>query len=332
MENQRRTILKILSGLCGTAALPKFALAQGRSGRYPDGVVTVIVPYGAGASTDLIARLLVNDVAARLGGNFVVEDKPGAAGNIGTREVAVSRPDGSTLLYSTATPFVINPFVYRKLPFDPDHDFSAISRTAKLPLVLVAYAGLGVKTLQELIAYIKKDPKKCSFSSYGIGTSSHIAGTLFARDIGAPGVLHVPYKDLTAMSDLAAGRNTFHIDAWSSVVPFVQSGKLVALAVSSTERLPWVPNLPTIASVIKKDYNIVTWHAVFAPRKTPASIIELLNRQFQQSLDKKTIQKTYFEQGFLMYPPASPQEVDAFVRHDKKRWQGYVEAAGIKPM
>lgn len=332
MKTQRRNTLKILSGLCAAAAVPKAALAQGKSKRYPNGVTTVIVPYGAGGSTDVVARLLVNDVAASLNSNFVVEDKPGAAGNIGTREVAISRPDGSTLLYSTATPFVINPFIYRKLPFDPDHDFSAISRTAKLPLVLVAYAGLGIKTLEDFVAYIRKNPSKCNFSSYGIGTSSHIAGSLFVRDIGAPSVLHVPYKDLTAMSDLAAGRNTFHIDAWSAVAPFVKSGKLVALAVSSSEKLPWAPNLPTIASVIKKPYEVVTWHAVFAPRKTPKDIIDFMNKEFQKTLDKKSIQKFYVDQGFLMYPPATPQEVDAFVKSDKKRWHGYVKAAGIKPM
>lgn len=329
MNTQRRNALKVLAGLYGAAALPPFARAQ--SGSYPAGPVTVVVPYGAGGSTDVIARLLVNDVSERLGGKFIVEDKPGAAGNIGTRQVAVSRPDGSTLLYSTATPFCINPYVYRTLPFDPDNDFAAVSRTAKLPLVLVANAGLGIKTAQEFVQYLRKHQKDCSFSSYGIGTSSHIAGTIFTKKIGATGVLHVPYKDMTAMSDLAAGRNTFHIDAWSVVDPLVKSGKLVALAVSSNEPLPWAPQLPTIASVVGSDYEIVTWHAIFAPRKTPREIIAFLNKEFQKTIDKPAIRKTYVEQGFLTYPPASPQEIDAFVREDKLRWKGYVETAGIAP-
>ncbi|MBO1111851.1 Bug family tripartite tricarboxylate transporter substrate binding protein [Bordetella petrii] len=329
MNTQRRNALKVLSGLCGAAALPRFALAK--SGSYPSGPVTVVVPYGAGGSTDVIARLLVNDVSERLGGDFITENKPGAAGNIGTRLVAISPADGKTLLYSTATPFCINPYVYRTLPFDPDHDFAAVSRTAKLPLVLVANAGLGIKTAPEFIEYLRKHQKDCSFSSYGVGTSSHIAGAIFTKKIGAPGVLHVPYKDMTAMSDLAAGRNTFHIDAWSVVGPLVKAGKLVALAVSSSEPLPWAPQLPTIASVVKSDYEVVTWHAVFAPRKTPGDIITLLNREFQKTLDKPAVQKTYAEQGFLTYPPATPEEIDAFVKQDKLRWKGYVEAAGIKP-
>ncbi|MCD0501671.1 Bug family tripartite tricarboxylate transporter substrate binding protein [Bordetella petrii] len=328
MNNLRRNALKALAGLCGAAALPRHVLAK--SGAYPSGPVSVIVPYGSGGSTDVIARLLVADVAERLG-NFVVENKPGAAGNIGTRQVAISPADGSTLLYSTATPFCINPYVYSSLPFDPDNDFAAVSRTAKLPLVLVAHAGLGVKTAEELIAHIRKDPGKCSFSSYGVGTSSHIAGTIFCKKIGEPGVLHVPYKDMTAMSDLAAGRNTFHIDAWSVVDPLVKSGKLVPLAVSSTETLPWAPQLPTIASVVDSDYEVVTWHALFAPRKTPASVIDVLHKEFQATIDKPSVQKTYTQQGFLTFPPASPQEIDAFVKADKLRWKGYVEAAGIKP-
>ncbi|ALM82431.1 tripartite tricarboxylate transporter substrate binding protein [Bordetella sp. N] len=331
MNQPRRSALKMLSCLLGASALPlsRSALAQG--GGYPSGPVSVIVPYGSGGSTDILARLLISDVAERLHGNFVVENKAGAAGNIGTRQVAVARPDGQTLLYSTATPFCINPYVYKVMPFDPDHDFAAISRTAKLPLVLVVPTSLGINNIQDFIAYLRKDPSQRSFSSYGIGASSHIAGATFARAIGAPGILHVPYKDMTAMSDLAAGRNSFHIDAWSAVDPLVRSGKLVALAVSSKEPLPWAPQLPTIASVTKTDYEIVTWHGVFAPRKTPDSVITLLNQEFQKSIDKPKVQKTYADQGFLIYPASTPKEVDAFVQQDKVRWKGYVEAAGITP-
>jgi tripartite-type tricarboxylate transporter receptor subunit TctC len=329
MNTQRRNVLQAASGLGAALLLPRLALAQ--ADHYPSGPVTMIVPFGAGGSTDVIARLLAGDVAARINGSIIVEDKPGAGGNIGTRQVAVSKPDGSTLLYSTATPFCINPYVYKTLPFDPDNDFSAVSLTAKLPIVLVVNAQLPVNTAAEFVEYLRKNQKNCSFSSYGVGTSSHIAGTIFTRKIGAPGVLHVPYKDTTAMSDLAAGRNTFHIDAWSVVDPLVKAGKLKALAVSSTETLPWAPQLPTIASVIKSDYDIVTWHAVFVPRKTPASVVDFLNKQFQITLDKPEVKKTYTDQGFLFYPPMAPQDIDAFVKADKKRWQGYVQEAGITP-
>lgn len=327
MQNKRRTILKMLPGALGAAMLPGLS----RADKYPNAPVTVIVPYGAGGSTDLIARLLVNDYAARSGGEFIVVDKPGAAGNIGTHQVAIAKPDGNTLLYSTATPFAINPYIYKTLPFDPDHDFVAVSRTAKLPLVLGVSASLGIDNIQDFIEYLRKNQKTCSFSSYGVGTSSHIAGSIFVKKIGAPGVLHVPYKDMTAMSDLASGRNTFHIDAWSVIDPLTKAGKLKTLAVSSTETLPWAPKLPTIASAIKSDYEVVTWHAVFAPKNTPDWIVNQLNREFQISIDKPSMQKTYVEQGFLTYPAASPKEIAEFVKEDKRRWQGYVKAAGIEP-
>jgi tripartite-type tricarboxylate transporter receptor subunit TctC len=329
MNNQRRNALKLLSGLCGVAAMPGLARAQSA---YPSKTVSVILPYGAGGSTDVIGRLLVNDVGTRHGGKFIVENKTGAAGIIGTQVVATSRPDGNTLLYTTATPFCINPYVYKSLPYDPNNDFAAVARTVQLPLVLVVNKDLGVTTAAQFVDYLRKNESKCSFSSYGEGTSSHIAGTMFCKKIGAPGVLHVPYKDMKAMSDLAAGRNTFHIDAWSVEAPLVKGGRLVPLAVSSSERLPWVPELPTIASVIKDDYEVVTWHGIFAPKATPVEILDLLNREFKESMAKESIQRTIADQGFLAYPYATRDEFKAFVDKDKERWHEYVRIAGIKPM
>ncbi len=173
MDRQRRRSLKLFSSICVATALPSFARAQ--QGAYPADTVSVIVPYGAGGSTDYFARLMAADMAARHNGKFVVENKPGAAGNIGTRQVALSPPDGRTLLYATATPFSINPFIYQSLPYDPDNGFEAAAMTVQVPLVLVAPVSLGVKTLQELIDYLRKNEASSSFSSYGIGTSSHLS-------------------------------------------------------------------------------------------------------------------------------------------------------------
>jgi tripartite-type tricarboxylate transporter receptor subunit TctC len=329
MNKQRRSALKLLSGMCAAAVVPRFALADNA---YPSTLVSVIIPYGAGGSTDVIGRLLVNDVGTRHTGKFIVESKAGAAGIIGTNYVATSKPDGTTLLYSTATPFCINPFVYRTLPYDPNNGFAAVARTVQLPLVLVVSKHLGVNSLGQFIDYLRKNEKTSSFSSYGAGTSSHIAGTIFCKKIGAPGVLHVPYKDMQAMTDLVAGRNTFHIDAWSVEAPLVKGGMLVPLAVSSTEPLPWVPELPTISSVIKDDYEVVTWHGVFAPKATPVDVLDFLNREFKESMAKESIQRTIADQGFLSYPHASRDEFKAFVDKDKDRWREYVRVAGIKPM
>lgn len=330
MNPSRRNSLKLLSGLAGSLMLPGISAAQ--KANYPEKTVNVVVPYGAGGSTDLIGRLLVNDVSGRHDGKFFVENKPGAAGNIGTRHVAMSKPDGSTLLYSTATPFAINPFVYKTLPFDPDNDLVAVSRTVQLPLVLVVNKEIGITNIKDFIAYLKKNESTASFSSYGVGVSSHLAGANFVNKIGAPGVLHVPYKDMRAMPDLAAGRNTFHIDAWSTVAPLVKAGKLVALAVSSTTPLPWVPELPTIAESIGQDYEIVTWHGVFTPKGTPAGVVTFLNEEFRIAVEKESSQKVFQEQGFLAYPHMKPAEIAAFIKADKARWEGYVKTAGIEPM
>ncbi len=191
---------------------------------------------------------------------------------------------------------------------------------------------MGIKDAHAFVDYLRKHQKESSFSSYGIGTSSHIAGTIFARKIGAAGVLHVPYKDMTAMCGPGCRPQYLPHRRLVGRGPVGQGRQaVVPLAVSSTEPLPWAPQLPTIASVVKSDYEVVTWHAVFAPRKTPTGVVDLLNREFQKTIDTPIVQKTYREQGFLTYPPATPQEIDAFVKADKARWKGYVEAAGITP-
>src|SRR5690606_11184092 len=330
MDKQRRHVLKLLSGACAAAAIPWGKSAHALN--YPQGPVNVIVPYGAGGSTDLIGRLLVSDISQRHGGKFYVENRPGAAGNIGVRHVANSPADGTTLLYSTATPFAINPHVYKTLPFDPDNDLVPVARTVQLPLVLVVNKEIGVSTFDEFVPYLKANEETSSFSSYGVGTSSHIAGANFVQKAGVPKVLHVPYKDMRAMPDLAAGRNTFHIDAWSTVAPLVESGKLLALAVSSKERLPWAESLPPIAEVLGQDFEIVTWHAVFAPRGTPPEIIQFLNEEFRLAGQTDAARQALRDQGFLEYPPLPPAEIAEFLAQEKLRWKGYVETAGIQPM
>ncbi len=330
MDRQRRRSLKLFSSICVATALPSFARAQ--QGAYPADTVSVIVPYGAGGSTDYFARLMAADMAARHNGKFVVENKPGAAGNIGTRQVALSPPDGRTLLYATATPFSINPFIYQSLPYDPDNGFEAAAMTVQVPLVLVAPVSLGVKTLQELIDYLRKNEASSSFSSYGIGTSSHLSNAIFTRAIGVPGVLHVPYKDSRAMPDLAAGRNTFQVDAWSAVAPLVSAGKLVVLGVCGPKRLPWIPDVPTVSSVIGQEYDMSTWHGVFAPKGTPAAILDTINQEVKTTMAKTSVQDLAIAQGFVSYPYKTRAEVAAFVREDKARWKRLVELAGVEPM
>jgi len=330
MDRQRRRSLKLFSGMCAALAVP--AIARAQKSAYPTDTISLIVPYGAGGSTDFIARLVAADLGARHSGSFIVENKAGAAGNIGTRYVAMAPPDGRTLLYATATPFCINPFIYQTLPYDPDNGFDPVALTVQVPLVLVAPTSLGITRLEGLIDYLKKNEKTSSYSSYGVGTSSHISNAIFCKLIGTPNVLHVPYKDAKAMPDLAAGRNTFQVDAWTTVAPLVTSGKLVVLGVCGKQRLPWAADVPTVTSVIGQDYDMSTWHAVFAPRGTAPALLDALNQDIKVTMAKESVQASALSQGFITYPYKTRGETAAFIREDKKRWESFVKMAGVEPM
>jgi tripartite-type tricarboxylate transporter receptor subunit TctC len=312
------------------AALPYAVGAHAESGSYPSQAVSVVVPFGAGSSTDYMARLMVKGLEANHPGHFFVDNKPGAGATIGTAHVAKSNPDGSVLLYTTATPFSINPFIYRKLPYQP-RDFVPVARTVELPLVLAVSGNLGIKTFSDFRRYIEKNSKTASYSSFGAGTSSHVAGAILARKLGFPNLLHVPYKDITAVQDLVAGRNTFHMEAWSDVKGLVASGKLVVLAVTTAHQVDWAPELPTLASQLGSDYDISTWHGLFAPARTPQSVIELLNRELDARMANPDVRRACFDMGFNPYPHLTPEQFGAFVKGDAARWQGFVKEAGVDP-
>jgi len=328
MNNQRRNVLKLVSGLGAALTVPWMARAE--KSAYPSDTVTMVVPFAAGGSTDYLARALTADMNSRHAGRFIVDNRPGAGAIIGTKAVAGAAPDGRTLLYTTATSFSVNPFVYKSLPYDPVNGFAPIALTVQLPLVVVVSKELGVKTLQELVDYLRKNQERSSYSSYGNGTASHISAALFVKNIAATGVLHVPYKDTRAIPDLATGRNTFQIDAWSTVAPLVNSGKLVVLAVCGVERMPWAPGIPTVASVLGQDFDMFTWHAVFAPKATPVEILELLNQEVKLTMAKEAVQKAAVEQGFKPYPYMPRKDVSAFVTNDGNRWKRFIEIAGVE--
>lgn len=326
MNTQRRNIIKFATGVGAALTMPWMA----RAATYPSDNVTVIVPFAAGGSTDHLARLMVTDMNTRHAGRFIIDNKPGAGAIIGTKAVASAAADGRTLLYTTATSFTVNPFVYKSLPYDAVNGFAPVALTVQLPLVVAVSKDLGVKTLQELVDHLRKNQDRSSYSSYGNGTASHISAALFVKTIGAPGVLHVPYKDTRAIPDLAAGRNTFQIDAWSTVAPLVASGKLVVLAVCGLERMPWAPGVPTVASVVGQDFDIFTWHAVFAPKSTPPEILDFLNQDIKLTMAKESVQKAAVESGFKPYPYMARKDVGAFVANDANRWKRFIEIAGVE--
>lgn len=312
------------------AALTMFSGSASASvGSYPPKLVNVIVPFGPGSSTDYMARLMVAGLNLNHPGHFIVDNKPGAAATIGTAHVGRSSPDGSVLLYTAATPFVINPFIYKKLPYDP-REFVPVARTVELALVLVVSATLGVKNFAELRRYLESNRGTASYSSYGAGTSSHIAGAIFSRRLGLPDLLHVPYKDTKAIPDLIAGRNTFHMEAWSSVKALVKAGQLVAIAVTSVQRAKWAPELPTVASALGADFDIATWHGLFAPARTPSDVVAFLNAQLKSRMDSLETVQACLDMGFNPYPYMGPDQFAAFVRSEATRWQEFVKEAGVQ--
>jgi tripartite-type tricarboxylate transporter receptor subunit TctC len=327
MNLQRRTAIKLAATVC----VPNLIMtASAQMPAYPGGVVTVVVPFGAGSSTDAFARILIADLNTRYSGKFIIENRPGAGATIGARTVANAAPDGRTLLYTTATPLSISPHVYQSVPYDPIKSFAPVALTINLPTFLYTSKESGIQTLEELIEYLRRNPQKSSYSSYGKGSSSHIAGALFIKRIGADGVLHVPYNDVRALADLSAGRNTFQTDAWSPALPLVTAGKLVVLATLGRERMPWVPEVRTVASVINKEYDMSVWHGLFAPSGTPPDILDFLNDEIRITMAKDNIRKAALEQGFKSRDHFARKDIAPFVAADNARWKQYIELAGIE--
>ncbi|GJG96895.1 tripartite tricarboxylate transporter substrate binding protein [Cupriavidus pauculus] len=327
MSQHRRTFIKQLAGLGGAAVLPKLGWAE-RPGEYPAEPVSVVIPFTAGGSTDYMGRLIMSDVGSRFGGKFIPENKPGASGSIGTAGVLRARPDGHTLLYSTAA-FLTNLLLYKNLPYDPLADFQPIARTVQLPLVLTVSKDLGVNSMKELVDYLKRNQQSASYGTYGIGTSSHVAASIFLKKVGLPAIVHVPYKDNRITSDLVVGRLTFMFEAWSVAAPMVQAGRAVVLGVTSDQPLPFAPQLPTIASFIREKYDVVSWHALFARKGTPDDILTLLHKEVNQSIAKDRIQKSVNDMGFLKFAPSPRTAMPSFLNDELVRWRGLMTEAGV---
>jgi tripartite-type tricarboxylate transporter receptor subunit TctC len=321
----RRHALKALAGAALALPLPGRARPPGLA----SDTVTIVVPFAPGGATDQFARLLAADLGARLGSRFVVENLPGASATIGTRSVAAAAADGRTLLYTTATPLSINPHLFAALPYDPDTAFAPIALTVRQPLVVVTGRPLGIGTLHELAAHLRRHETTSSYGSHGNGTASHIAAALFARKVGADRLAHIPYSGPLATSDLVAARTTFMIDSWSSVSQLVAAGRLLVLASCDAAALPWLPGVASVASLLMQEFDVSTWNGLFAPAGTPAGILDLLNREVAATMAGDTLHQAVVAKGLVPYPPMPRSRVADFVAADRLRWKRLIQAAGI---
>ena len=300
------------------------ALAQGV---YPNQTIKVIVPFPPAGGTDVVTRLVVDKVRAATGWTFVVDNKAGAGGNIGMDALAKSKPDGYTLGMGQTLNLAINPSLYAKMPYDATKDFVPVALVAGQPVVLVVNASSPYKTTAELIAGAKA--KSLSMASAGNGTVGHLTGEMFARQAGIK-MTHVPYKGAgPAATDLLGGQVDFYFATPQTVVPFIKSGKLRALSVSSTKRLPVLPDVPTIAEGGLKGFDTTDWKLLVAPAGTPADVVKRLSTEVEKAMSKPETSAQLLAEGSIPLT-GSPQQAAQFLKAEQQRWSAVVRESNVK--
>jgi tripartite-type tricarboxylate transporter receptor subunit TctC len=323
MPLHRRQFLR-LSTLSAASALARPALGQA----WPTRPVRFIVPFNAGGTTDLIARIMSQFLGERLGQQVIVENKPGGGTNIGVQAVVNASPDGYTWLF-TLTTNVINPWLYKSLPFDFQRDIAPVAGLAEMPLVMDVNPSLPAKTINEFIAYAKANPGKISFASFGARTISHLAIELIKSQTGID-VVHVPYTGGAPMvTDLISGRIQAGIDALPNSLPHIRSGSIRALALLSAKRSSVVADVPTIGESVP-GLVVGSWTGIGVPTGTPAAVIERANREVNAGLADPTVLKRFGEVGAipLLFTPDSMR---AMITRDYEKWGRVVKTAGLKP-
>jgi tripartite-type tricarboxylate transporter receptor subunit TctC len=316
------------SAVLGALSLPWASAA--RADGWPDRPVRVVVPFAAGAGVlDIMARLVSAPLSERLGQQFVVENRPGAGGNVGASTVAQATPDGYTVLVGN-TAMVVSPFLYARPGFDPLADFAPISMLNSAPLMLLVHPSLPVHSVAEFIAYAKAHPATLYYGSGGIGSTPFLAVELLKSQAGFNAV-HVPYKGgAPALADLMAGQVQFTIENVPGTLPFVKDGKLRALAITSAQRSALVPDLPTMQEAGVKGYEMTGWNGLFAPKRTPSDVLDRLNGALVKVLTAPAVKE---QMARLGADPGgdSREHFAAFVQAESARWGKIIRDKGIKP-
>lgn len=298
-----------------------------RADSYPDKPIAVVVPFGPGGTSDIVARIAGQSMGAILKQQVVIENKPGAGGNIGANYVARAPSDGYTLLAGFPG-LTTNPSLYRKLNYKPEKDFIPISLLASAPNVIVVAASSPTKSLQELIERGRQASGKLNFGSAGAGTSSHLAGELLS-DITGMKMQHVPYKGgAPALTDLASGRLDLMVIPLPESIGLITSGKLKALALASSRRSPLLPDVPTTKEAGLANFEVGSWYGLLAPAGTPATAVAKLSSAAQAALQNDTVKKAFDKQGIQMIA-SSPAEFAQFLRDETKRWKAVIEKSQI---
>ncbi|MDB5581139.1 MAG: tripartite tricarboxylate transporter substrate binding protein [Bradyrhizobium sp.] len=294
---------------------------------YPTKPVRVVVTSSPGASSDLLARVISDQLSKTMGNPFVVENRPGAGGNVAGSYVAHQPADGYTILLASVSSHGINPSLYKNMPYDPLKDFEPIIALASNPNALVVTPSSGIKSVAELIAYMKANPLKASFSSGGSGTSQHLAAELFGSMAGVK-MLHVPFKGSPeAVTSVIRGESLLMFANIPNVLALSKSGSLKMLGVTSAKRLPWLPEMPTIQESGMPGYEATAWFGFVAPAGTPAAVIEKINAGSKKALAAPEVDQVLIAQGFEVMG-GSPQDFRNFMAAEIKKWAKVVAVSG----
>lgn len=313
------------------AALVSVGLgAAAQAQNYPDRPIRLIAPFPAGGLVDVLARTVGDELSKSLGQPVIVENRPGAGGNIGAEAAARATPDGYTLLMTSAGILTANQFLYAKMPFDPATAFIPVSNVADMPMLVVVNPNVKAKTLAELVALAKAEPGKINFGSPGVGTTGHLGLALFMHAAQIK-LTHVPYKGAApAITDLIAGQIDGVVDNPPTVLPHIEAGKLRALAVAAKERMPQLPNLPTAAEAGIPNFYASSWFGVAAPAGTPKEIVARLQKEIATALAKPALRERFAKSGARLIGNSS-EEFAKQIADDRAMWGSVIKAAGITP-
>ena len=309
------------------AILAVVAPAGARAQDWPQRQVTIVVPFAAGGSADLLARILQQHMQAKFGVPFVVENKSGAGGSIGTGYVAKAPADGYTLLLGTLSGNVINGFLYSKLPYDVERDFEPVSLLVHLPNLLVVNAKISAKTVPELIAYLKANDGKVTYGSSGNGTSSHLSAVMFQLASGTK-MTHVPFRSTAdELNSMMGGHIDLAIDSMTTLWPQAQAGVVRAIAVTSAKRVPSAPDLPTIGETLH-GFSVSGWQGLFAPAGTPRPVIDKAAAEVKRIFELPEVVTALKNVGGEP-APMTPDQFAEFIRAERPKWREVVKASGV---
>lgn len=328
-------IMRVVSGVVGGAVfgglggvwMPVAALA---ADTWPSHTIELVVPFAAGGAVDSVARLLASSLTTRLGQAVVVENRDGAGGMIGASFVARSAPDGYTLLLGTQTSLAVAPRLTRSITLDPRAAFAGVGLVAASPLLLVANPTFPPNNVTELIALARKKPGSLDFGSGGVGTTPHLAGELLSQSAGIK-MTHIAYKgESPALTDVAGDQVPFMFSNLVAAWPLVQAGKLKALAISTPQRSPALPNVPTVAEAGVKGFDVETWFGIVTPKATPRPVVQRLAHAMDEAMKDPALRKKLEAQG-LFIEWKGPTQFDAYISSEYVKWGKVVEEAKVVP-